>query len=471
MALKHEKPGKELHRELVQLSIEASSLQGHLIEYNGFPLAFPKLQLENYCSIMSQLQNGTAEGCLEPLVFLFKELPRIRRKFILDEQTANEQDSVLGDDDVPSLRRGEETDDFIGKVILAISSTLDEYRDQSSSPAFKREELDKQPQRPTSGRYDPEIKISIESAKNLGDAVKSANECLDRNDKHADNFVRTLSDAKHATDLGNSAVEGKTVVPKWLKRISKKLKDYPKIIRKSGKLVRVSAAIAGPALERFNAWKGELIEFGVQQVDKIGQSLTQIADNLEALQNEEAKIVVTKKKWKVQADEFPKWTISTISRYGYGSKFLPYVMFQQCIREQIKLSPNEYSKQALNRKTPLAHIISLKTCKVVGNANDKSLTLYTDGELRDVAKTAKSRVLEAIIDIILPRLAKGTDIRRVRNKLKTTLTFDYYLACYDTSLSDLIKSDGRFEIISKKVMTGSPEMRLAQYRDYVHLKL
>lgn len=97
-------------------------------------------------------------------------------------------------------------------------------------------------------------------------------------------------------------------------------------------------------------------------------------------------------------------------------------------------------------------------------------TLYTNRELRDVAKTAKIRVLEAIIDIVLPRLAQGTDIRRVREKLKTTLTFDYYLACYDTSLIELIESDGRFEIISTKIMTGSPEMRLAQYRDYVHLR-
>ena len=114
--------------------------------------------------------------------------------------------------------------------------------------------------------------------------------------------------------------------------------------------------------------------------------------------------------------------------------------------------------------------MSLKICKVVGKGNERSLTLYSNKELKDVAKIAKRRVLEAVIDIVIPRLAQGVDIRRVRNKLKTTLTFDYYLACHDTSIFDLIESDDRFEIISTKILTGLPETRLPQYRDYVHLK-
>ncbi len=242
MPLKYEKPSESLLSELKEVKADALNLVEALQSENRpLPNTFPRKQLISYAEVMSELVDGTAEGCREPLIFARNELTRIRRKNILNTDQADEADSNLGYDAPPPIRRGDNLDRALRTLISSVSTALDEYRAQASEEP--ENDLVEEPSTDIPDNAD--IKSAKEQSEELENELDEAIEAFpDSLSENEETFARVLEDTHSQNKLVRTVLIGPKYVKRWASSLITELRRKPKIIRDSHDLLSLGATSA-----------------------------------------------------------------------------------------------------------------------------------------------------------------------------------------------------------------------------------
>ncbi len=275
MALKYKKPNAELLRELDSVSQDALNVISAVTELNFLPDDFPAAALVDICETLSDLPNGTAEGCRVPLEYARGRIPAIRRKHFLVEDVA-----LLESDD-PSLLRGMSLDRRLSELIASIATALDEYRFQAS------EQRDDAIASLTAIDVTNEPKIdqvTLEADK-VEQAMRSAsadlNEMAVNDSSNADLLSRSLKDAEGLARVSKAEVGFDAVVVRWYESIASAAKKMPKVIMTAAKAVKVGTDISKAFSARWIEMSQSLFDFGLQEIDKWADTAIEVSERLQ----------------------------------------------------------------------------------------------------------------------------------------------------------------------------------------------
>lgn len=121
------KIGSDFALELGEVKSAARELQEGIDQHNFLPEDFPKKQIELHLLALGGLLDGSLEGAKLPLEHASVRLAEIRRRhFGHRSDVVDEVDALF-----PALERGDALDTRITKLLSAISTSLDAYREQS----------------------------------------------------------------------------------------------------------------------------------------------------------------------------------------------------------------------------------------------------------------------------------------------------------------------------------------------------
>ena len=280
MALEHIRPDDALGRELTDVSRDADALLEFLRAPNVvIPDTFPSNQLAEICQSLSDLPQGTAEGCRAPLEYARVRLPAIRREHVLRE---DQVPPLADEDEAPPLVRGMGLDRLLRDLIASITTALDEYRRQATEhfdDTVKAEPLVDNP-------GNASIRAAVAKSRSVGTALRSAEDEIRQttvpDSSRGDRLLRTVKDAESVNRIARAELGMKSVVLRWYRTVVDALKDYPTLIRRFGEAIELGVDVAQPLTKRWHDFWTDSAEFMLDELRKTGQTFAKIGRMLEA---------------------------------------------------------------------------------------------------------------------------------------------------------------------------------------------
>ncbi len=274
MALHHSKPNETLTRELREVARDAVALIDFLSHINVPLKDFPTDQLIDIARSLAQLPGGTAEGCRVPLEYARNRLPAIRREYILSEEPP-----PTGADAPPPVIRGTTLDQKMRDLITSVTTALDEYRKLAAE-----EIVDVVPEArvvPPEGSVREATVRSETLDLTLADAQETVEEVTRPDSNRADDLKRQLRDARGLNQVARAEIRMPRVVVSWLRKPVDALKDYPQLIRRTVKGLRVGTDVLEPLVERWHAFERNFSKFVISEWRKTLDAFEQIAETLD----------------------------------------------------------------------------------------------------------------------------------------------------------------------------------------------
>ena len=278
MALRHVQANEALARELLDVARDSDLLLEFLRAPNAVPESFPTTQVEEICRSLSDLPEGTAEGCRAPLEYARVRLPAIRREHIIGEDQAPEPGN---EDEAPPLIRGMGLDRLFRDLIASVTTTLDEYRLQAS------EHFDDTvgPELAVGAHDVAGVRSAMDKSRAVEEQLHTAAETIRETtvaeSSRADQLRRTVKDAENVNRLARAELGMKTVVLRWFRATVESLKDYPGLIRRCGDAIVVGVDVAQPLNQRWSDFWSNLANFALNELRECGYALQQVGDDLE----------------------------------------------------------------------------------------------------------------------------------------------------------------------------------------------
>ena len=189
-------------RELREVAHDAGELAAAITTDLNFelPPEFPKEQLLNIIQSLSELPEGTTEGCWPALEYARDRLPSIRREYVLSaEQSTAEQDP----DASPQVLRNSWIDLRLRHLIASTTTALDEYR-RLSAELPSPEPLPEAGVILPNGVTEPAEAMSRKLEATLTAASQTMEELSNPNSFHADNMKRQLHDGRGLNRLART---------------------------------------------------------------------------------------------------------------------------------------------------------------------------------------------------------------------------------------------------------------------------
>jgi internalin A len=279
MALEHDRPDETLNRELTAVSHDSNALLEYLRAPNALADTFPLSQLVELCQSLSDLPQGTAEGCREPLVIARERLPAIRREHIPSE----DQIWPLADEDeMPPPFRGGALDRFILNLLGAVTTALYEYRSQATEP-FDDAVV---PEPVVDIPADSTVREAVARSRSVEAELRSADneirEITVPGSSRADQLLRTIKDAEILNRVVRSELTMPSVALRWFRVAVDTLKDYPGLIRQSAGAIRLVVDVARPLVDRWHEFEANLSSFALDQLSKTAQAFDAVSHVLES---------------------------------------------------------------------------------------------------------------------------------------------------------------------------------------------
>ncbi|MFC2969477.1 OST-HTH/LOTUS domain-containing protein [Acidimangrovimonas pyrenivorans] len=278
MALKYNKPNAALRQELVSVSQAATEVISAINEQNFLPDDFPTASLIDICTTLSDLKNGTAEGCRAPLEYARGRVPAIRRNHFLVEDPNEAAGAPSGE---PALLRGMSLDQRLSELIASITTALDEYRYQAS----EQNEEDLSNLRSVTVSSESEISRVVTDADKIEIMMRTAFEELDSisnaDSQSADTLSRTLKDTEGLARVSKAELSFGVVVVRWYKNIVTAAKKMPKAIETAAKGVKVGVDIGQSFSARWMEMAGNLFDFGLNEIDRWADTAIEVCQKLQ----------------------------------------------------------------------------------------------------------------------------------------------------------------------------------------------
>ena len=272
MPLLLEPPPPELARELEQVRSRARALCDSLRSANApLPEDFPRADILAVAAEMGELPDGTAQGCLPPLEYADMRLADIRSLHFPAITPAH----TLRGDHAPVLTREEGLDRDLSGLIVAVATAR---RVANRIAAIEPEERRPEPSVPREAVPDLED-VASKGARlegGLTEARSDFDNAAVRGSERADQFRRTLTDAKVVAGLSRVELAQKNIIPAWLRRFGGWLSDYPTRLEDVGRALEDGVDIAETAHGGWRKLKKKL-------TDAVYASLREFAGDLQNL--------------------------------------------------------------------------------------------------------------------------------------------------------------------------------------------
>lgn len=347
MTYQREIPNKALLRELEQVHDDAISLISGISGHNRLPDTFPSNRIIAYATALSELKNGTAQGCVEPLMFFARELPRIRRRHIYDRKTADEIESMQNQDiDTPPLRRGELIDTYLQSLFNTVNTALDEYREQKNRELISAV-VDPNEVETSLPKLSEEEKRDLnKSTFSLDMAHRTVKKAFREADKEGQVFVRTISDYKTIANLGKVVLSSTTTVKSWFEALTTSIVLYPKIIRAIGTCLKTIDTTVKPVFRGINKAESDAIDFAFDQVQKFATVFDDIAENHEIIIKERRNI--KHKNIEEKLIKFETLLGLAFHREISYSPGVNFVEFKSRVSKELNVNPDHFAKTLLS---------------------------------------------------------------------------------------------------------------------------
>jgi hypothetical protein len=275
--MKFTTPSIDLLRELLNVAESADSLSNHVATANHLPPNFPKAQTISLCQVLSNLPKGTSEGCREPLIYARMRLPALRREYILDQQEAH----TVTEHDLPAVRRGEELDQRISELAIAVGTALDQYQVDASETVFDYISTDKQIDAREIADTSETIKRSSALESDLNSALREIEKTTKNPSEKFEQLERQVRDA----EAHNRTARTELMMPRtrvgWIRPVIDKLRLLPTVIRQTGTAIEAATDVAGPMVERWDAFWSNFSQFTLSEIKLTAGALGRTADKLD----------------------------------------------------------------------------------------------------------------------------------------------------------------------------------------------
>ncbi len=255
MPLEYAQPSEGLERELREVARDAEALVAAMHGLNEeLPNSFPDQQLIRIAISLSQLPNGTAEGCRPPLEYARSRLPAIRREHLLSEET-----DICGTAASP-LMRGALVDERLRHLIASVTTALDEYRRLAAEEPAEELTPDAEVV-PPRDIVEGAIAQSLRLEPKLADAAETIKVVAQPNSNLADSFARQIRDGQGLNGLARAELQMPRVIVSWFRKLTHALNSYPSLIRNTANGLKAGADIVEIGLDRWHHFEANMTRF------------------------------------------------------------------------------------------------------------------------------------------------------------------------------------------------------------------
>jgi hypothetical protein len=276
MPLPYENPSDDLAAELDEVRRDAEALLQHLERGINAPLpkAFPKNLLAAIAESLVELPNGTAHGSRETLLYAHVKLRTVRGDHIRVDKH-----SPVTDPESPQPLRGEPLDDRLKALISSVSTAIHVANrigleatdvEVGAEPTVPRPSTAKELKRKTS-----QVGKRLSSHRNELDNISIPGST------NIDRLRRRLTDALLLNRLAHSELSSPRIMPTWLDRLGKSLREYPRLIVVAAHSVAVAADIADWAHDRWSKFNDDLFKVGTNLLKDVATDIEQFGNRLE----------------------------------------------------------------------------------------------------------------------------------------------------------------------------------------------
>jgi Leucine-rich repeat (LRR) protein len=276
MALQYESPNESFLSELRQLSRDAVQARKTLEQSNRLPEDFPREAVVDLCLALEKLKDGTAQNAGVQLEIARAMLPRIRREHFAEDVNSSEPNS-----DDARLYRGMLLDQHIGLLILAITTSLDEYRHQIQATHEDKVrvetelELDDSPLYRAANRSSAQVITQTEKL-----STQIQNSGFDQN-KYMDRLKRRIVDGGNLAHLAQSQLQLRPIVQRWYDSTVNAIMQTPDLIEKAGRMIVVGVDVSKPLVDWFVETIKDEIDSYIKYVASFGIALQQAGKRLQ----------------------------------------------------------------------------------------------------------------------------------------------------------------------------------------------
>ena len=362
MPLKRTRPATLLLLELENVARSAFELEQAIEGVNFLPDEFPKETLLEIAWTLKKVAHGTSEGCRIPLEYARHKLPSIRRLHVRESTNSNSALTELPE----HVIRDETIDVHLQKLITNVVTALDAYRHLAHS----NEDLVEIDDSKEVQHYSPATNIVRETAHEIvqqSEQFSNVSNSVDLSESsEGERLSRLISDTSVYAKVTTVELSSDKASPRWLRTIGTALKNYPRTIRKAGKLIITGTHIAEIY---FDVWSDFWSSFEKQifsSVKKLGESTIEVGNYLE-----DQKFPQPQKSEPDTGDPVTKnWLRQFVFQRDQGDG-VALSLIASAIQFHAGISPKEIAKK-LGQKNLSSLLESIDGISVIGNSTSKA---------------------------------------------------------------------------------------------------
>jgi Leucine-rich repeat (LRR) protein len=276
MALDYVGPNNSLARELDQVARESRNVADTLRGINLMPRLFPEEALDEICISLSNLNKGTAQGCVEPLNYARHMLPLVRR----DHFHIEGEEPELEDEDDTCFAREHSLDHAITRLYVAVGTALDEYRSQAQERYDDYVGAVEIIEFGQDGDFAQIAQKSREVSHQAEQEVQNLSEWIEPNSIVAGNLRRQIQDTANIAHSIQSQIRIRPIVLRWYESAGMALKKLPDVLIATAKLIRVTTDITKIWWEEWSKFKKRLRDLLFDQIHSLTDALQATAERL-----------------------------------------------------------------------------------------------------------------------------------------------------------------------------------------------
>jgi hypothetical protein len=245
------------------------------------PDDFPKAAVLEIAQGLRALPEGTARGCLRPLIEAQSQLAAIRSQHIIHEDRSESKHR----EEPPPLFRGEPIDQNLRNVMSSVSTAL-----QTANRLAAEEPETETPEESITPTDDAARASLVKASEGLQEELEEERRQLDAvkvsDSKQADTLRRRVSDVLTLNWVGRGELRMPRIISARLRRIAGSLREYPALIEQAASVIGKGSDVADYAFDKWHALKERMFKAGTQTIREIADDISGFAKRLETRRRE-----------------------------------------------------------------------------------------------------------------------------------------------------------------------------------------